>query len=201
MQVDLWQATMAPEVWTDMVEKYRSLQHLEGLPEGPAQVAAIRRAARRWPGSLRESQLVGPDRCARRLRCAQAASNQPPQTRAHWRNRGDDHTAVVLWAELHPMVGDYVAWRQRTSTGPRDAKAFVAFVEHRVPPGRWPTSAEVLCEFTGDKLRARTAYLWLAARAGMRLPDLQRLLFAREGHWETRPGDPVMDTKPRKPRA
>jgi hypothetical protein len=31
----------------------------------------------------------------------------------------------------------------------------------------------------------------LAARAGLDLPGLNHLLFARSGHWDRRPGDPT----------
>jgi hypothetical protein len=43
----------------------------------------------------------------------------------------------------------------------------------------------------GSKLRVRSAYLWLAARAGLDLPGLNELLLARTGHWDRRDDDPV----------
>ena len=42
----------------------------------------------------------------------------------------------------------------------------------------------------GPKLRVRSAYLWLAARAGLDLPSLNALLLARAGHWDRRADDP-----------
>ncbi len=187
-----WQASVPNSQWREMDAKYRALQHLEQLPAGDQQKFAIRTAARRWPGALRESQLVGPQRCEQRRRCAERAGGQEARTRAHWRARGDDFLAVVLWIELHLLLADHVAWRKSLVQQGSDAstQAFLTFVGAR-DPGRWPTSAATLQQTTGPRIRARTAYLWLAKRAEMSLPDLNLLLFARRGHWDHRPGDPV----------
>ena len=62
-QLQWSQRPLTRAVCAAMTEKYLALAALEVLPRGPEQDAALRRAAARWPGCLRESQLVGPTRC------------------------------------------------------------------------------------------------------------------------------------------
>lgn len=172
-----------------MAAKYAALAALEALPPGPEQDAALRSAAGRWPGCLRESQLAGPERCGRRREQALAGLAVPEQPRAEWRDRGA--TPVVLWADLHPLLGDVLAWR-RQHTGRGGAADLLAFFRRAAPEAaeRWPTTPELLEAAAGTQVRARMAYAWLAAQAGMELAALQQELFGRPGHWDTRPGDP-----------
>lgn len=170
-----------------MAAKYDALAALEAMPPGPEQDAAIRAAARSWPGSLRESQLAGPDRCRRRREQARAGLAVPEQPRAEWRERGA--TAVVLWADLHPLLADVLAWRAQ-HRGRGGAADLLAFVRRSGAADRWPATLELLETAAGTQVRPRMAYAWLAAQAGLELARLQLELFGRPGHWDARPGDP-----------
>src|SRR5690606_26350384 len=142
-----------------MVEKYAALAALEALAGGPEQDAALRAAAGRWPGCLRESQLAGPGRCEQRRAQAAEAAAGPELPRAVWRERGA--TAVGRGADLHPLLADLLAWRRQHAGrgGPADLLAFV----RRTAPGRWPDEAALLERVGGPQVRARLAYAWLAA--------------------------------------
>ncbi len=173
-----------------MIAKYEALAALEALAPGPQQDRQIRAAARRWPGSLRESQLAGPQHCARRL-ASLRSYGVDPSPRASWRARG--MAAVPLWSELHALLGDQLRWRASQGQTPRagePARRFLEFVASTGAASRWPSDSGVLCRVAGSRVRSRQAYLWLAARAGLALPAMQRILFARSGHWEQRAGDP-----------
>lgn len=172
-----------------MAAKYAALAALEALAPGPEQDAALRSAAGRWPGSLRESQLAGPERSGRRREQALAGLVGPEQPRADWRDRGA--AAVVLWADLHPLLADVLAWR-RQHTGRGGAADLLVFVRRLGPEaaGRWPVDPALLEAAAGAQVRARMAHAWLAAQAGLPLAALQQELFGRAGHWDARPGDP-----------
>jgi len=167
-----------------MTEKYLALAALEALPRGPEQDAALRRAAARWPGCLRESQLAGPARCQERRIWAEAGSTAGERPRADWLAEGAG--ALPLWADLHLLLGDLRAWRAAGGRG--DAEAFVGRLDAE-RRARWPGPG-LLAAVAGPQVRARQAYLWLAAQAGLSLAALNFVLFARQGHWDARPGDP-----------
>jgi len=168
-----------------MAEKYAALAALVALPSGPAQNAALRAAARRWPGCLREAQLVGPRLCEQRRVQAEQAAGVEARTRAQW--LAGDAAAVPLWADLHLLLADQSRWRLRT-LGAADVTDFVATLDEQAQ-SRWP-GAEMLAEVAGPQVRVRQAYRWLAAQASLPLADLNYLLFARRGPWDARPGDP-----------
>jgi hypothetical protein len=168
-----------------MAEKYAALAALVALPAGPAQNAALRAAARRWPGSLREAQLVGPALCEARRVQAQAAAGSEPRTRAQW--LAGEAAAVMLWADLHLLLGDQSRWRLAT-LGTGDAADFVRALVGEARE-RWPEAA-LLVEVGGPQVRVRQAYRWLAAQASLPLAELNYRLLARRGPWDARPGDP-----------
>jgi hypothetical protein len=167
-----------------MTEKYLALAALEALPRGPEQDAALRRAAARWPGCLRESQLAGPTRCEERRARAAAGSAAAERPRAAW--LVEDDGALPLWADLHLLLADQLAWRAAGGSG--DAAGFVRWLDVG-RRGRWPEPG-LLATVGGPQVRARQAYQWLAAQAGLSLAALNFVLFARQGHWDARPGDP-----------
>lgn len=169
-----------------MAEKYAALARLEALPNGAEQDAAIRAAAERWPGCLRESQLAGPARCRERHAQATVGRERPEQPRAAWRDEGA--AAMVLWADLHPLLADLLQWRRRGGRG--EAAELLAAVRGGPAAARWPDDPALLERVGGARVRPRLAYAWLAAQAGIELPALQRLLFGRAGHWDVRAGDP-----------
>ena len=167
-----------------MAAKYAALAALEALPNGPEQNAALRRAAARWPGCLRESQLAGPARCAERRAHAEAATLAPERPRADW--LAGDAAALPLWADLHALLDDQRTWRARGGAG--DVAAFVGGLGPQAR-ARWPAPG-LLAAVAGPRVRPRQAYLWLAAQAGLSLPALNHALFARSGPWDARPDDP-----------
>jgi len=169
-----------------MTEKYLALAALEALPRGPEQDAAIRGAAARWPGSLRESQLAGPDRCRQRRAWAEAGRIGGERPRSSWVAEGAG--ALPLWADLHRLLRDQLAWRAGGGSG--DAADFVRWLAGEGRE-RWPEPG-LLAAVAGPQVRARQAYQWLAGQAGMSLAALNLVLFARQGHWDARPGDPLV---------
>ena len=107
----------------------------------------------------------------------------------HHRPRGEQVEAAC----------DVPAQRIFTATFTRDAA-----VDHRVDPPAQPKQSPAGVDgdevdvggaqverVVGRGLEVRSAYLWLAARAGLDLPSLNALLFERAGHWDQRPGDPA----------
>jgi len=177
---------VAPATCAAMAEKYVALAALASLPTGPPQNVALRAAARRWPGCLREAQLVGPALCEGRRVQAETAAGSEARTRAQWL-AGEAAAAVALWSDLHLLLGDQSRWRLRT-LGVGDVANFVATLDAEAR-GRWP-EAVMLAEVAGPQVRVRQAYRWLAAQASLPLADLNYLLFARRGPWDARPGDP-----------
>jgi hypothetical protein len=169
-----------------MAAKYEALAALEALPTGDAQDAALRAAAKQWPGCLRESQLTGPSRCSERLAQALAGAAGPERPRASWREEGA--AAVVLWADLHLLLGDLLSWRA-ASGGRGGVPDLVAFAARGTAAERWPADPALLHAIAGAQVRVRLAYAWLAAQAGMGLPALNLHLFGRTGPWDARAGD------------
>jgi len=165
-----------------MAEKYAALAALVALPEGPAQDAALREAARRWPGSLREAQLAGPERCGERRARAEAGACEPERERGLWLA---ELPALPLWADLHRLLADQLRWRGAGGVG-----GVLGFVGQLAGEAalRWPT-AGLLVQVAGPQVRPRQAYRWLAARAGVTLVTLNQALFGRPGPWDRRFGD------------
>lgn len=186
----------------EMRDKYLALERLAALEDEVARRRALRAAARRWPAALREAELVHPDVIRRRMNWANGLPAQLP--RSQWRDMGAQ--AVVLWADLHELLHDQLAARRRLraarasdDTGTSDADdvprgpalTSEPFVDALVDAARarWPDATR-LTALCGEVVRPRQAYLWLAAQAGMTLPELNYALFDRAGHWDRRDGDP-----------
>jgi hypothetical protein len=168
------------------VAKYAALAALAAMSPGEDRASAIRSVARRWPGALREAELVGPMSCAARGEVAGRFALLPAQPRRVWAE-ADEATSVCLWITMHELLADIAS--SRSSGAARDPATFV----DSLPPtarGRWPEGSR-LAALVGPKLRSRSAYLWLAALCGASLPALGWSLFARAGHWDRRPGDPA----------
>lgn len=180
---EFWAQPLAREQLVAMRDKYEAELALASMPaDSPEQREAIRELARRWPGSLREAELIGPQRAEARRAAAAAGCARELESAARWWARGEADRAVLAWAHLHPAIAELLALRRRGGA---------------LRELDWPALAElpVLHE---RKLDVRVAYLWLAARAGLSLPALGLVLFARSGHWDVRPGDPewASDTAP-----
>lgn len=189
---EFWQESLGRQSWREMIDKYEALASAAILAEGPRAQRyreALTELSSRWPGSLREGELVGPVRVEARRQAAEAGHAAPERPRAEW---SDEHArAVVLWAALHGLIRDQLEFRA-SKPEERTSAAFASWVAGRSGSGglaRWPGS-ERIPAIMGPKLRVRGAYLWLAARAGISLPTLNGLLFARAGHWDHRADDP-----------
>jgi len=186
-ELAVWQAAyagrpLARDGCAAMAEKYAALAALVRLPAGPVQDAALRTTARRWPGSLREAQLAGPERCRERRAQAEAGALAPERARAQWLREAP---ALPLWADLHLLLADQLRWRAGGGAG--EAEAFVAGLAGEAR-GRWPAAA-LLVEVAGRQVRARQAYRWLAAQAGVSPVALNYALFGRTGPWDGRSED------------
>jgi hypothetical protein len=189
---EFWQEKPAWDVWSSMLDKYEALARAGRLAEGPRGEdyrTALIELSSRWPGALREGELIGPDRVDARRSAARAGLLDPTRARAGWEEEAAQ--AVICWAELHALIRDQLDFRA-VHAGPSSTEAFVrwlatdATLERAL---RWPRP-ERLEAIVGAKLRVRSAYLWLAARAGLDLPGLNELLLARTGHWDRRDNDP-----------
>lgn len=183
-----WRAPPGRGRWEAMVAKYEVLGRLARLPEAQRK-PSLREAASRWPGSLREAELIGPERVEARAAAAAAGLTEPERERASW--IAEPALAVICWATLHGLLEDQLRFRanQAAARQAGDSEAFSRWILRHDQAGRWP-AAERIPEVVGPKLRVRSAYLWLAARAGLDLPSLNALLLARAGHWDHRPDDP-----------
>ncbi len=185
-----WAQTISPTTLADLAWKYAALERALGLV-GPRQARALRGVAARWPGALREGQLLAPEALAARGAAARRGARGPGRCAAWWREQGMG--GLVLWASLHELLGDQLAWRRSPSA--RRGPSAAAFMTHLARRGqtvraRWPATADELVAIAGPRVRPRQAYLWLAHRVGLSLPELNVMLFERRGHWDHRPGDP-----------
>jgi hypothetical protein len=86
-----------------MAAKYAALLAAVAQPE-PERKLALRAAAQRWPGSLRECQLVDPQLYAARGAAAARGVPSAAEPRAAWRARGEQ--AICLWSDLHDLLRD-----------------------------------------------------------------------------------------------
>lgn len=102
----------------------------------------------------------------------------------------------MLWADLHALLADQLAWRARggalradRSSTPRRG-VLVDFIEalHGRARLRWP-EPERLEELAGARLRPAHAYAWLATRAGLTTAELDAELFGPDGYIARRPED------------
>jgi hypothetical protein len=171
-----------------MAEKYRALEALGDSTARPGtdRQTALRACSSRWPASLREAELVAPERIAVRRRASATGARAPVEARQAWRARGEH--AIVLWATAHELIRDVRAL-ERPSGGRRRVGPLAARYARWRPPAA--LGVDALPELVGDRPSSRTAYLWLAFTSGFSLAGLFRVLFARSGHWDRRPGDPL----------
>lgn len=190
-----WREPVALSTCKRMSDKYAALM---GLGSDPGR-EQLRRVAASWPGALREVELVSPDEIAQRRAASEAALSKPARARQIWREAGDG--GIVLWAALHEGLRALLALRRRHAAERGPGLSYAMFVD-RVgdlegwPHAQWPPASEMRSSLadpsTGQAsfARARSVYLGLAWRSGLTLAELNRELFARAGHWDTRPDDP-----------
>jgi hypothetical protein len=187
-----WQESPGLPAWSAMHAKYEALVRAAQLAAGPRgddYRAALTELSSRWPGGLREGELIGPEHVERRRAAARAGMLDPSRARADWPDA--DAQAVICWAELHALIQDQLDFRRALGSG-GSSEAFAAWIATEATPermARWPGPGRI-AGLVGPTLRVRSAYLWLAARIGLDLPTLNELLLARAGHWDRRDGDP-----------
>jgi hypothetical protein len=187
-----WQESPGLPAWSAMHAKYEALVRAAQLAAGPRgddYRAALTELSSRWPGGLREGELIGPEHVERRRAAARAGMLDPSRARADWPDA--DAQAVICWAELHALIRDELDFRE-ARTGSSSSEAFAAWIttgDAGDRAARWPRP-ERIAAIVGPRLRVRSAYLWLAARSGLDLPSLNELLLARSGHWDRRNEDP-----------
>jgi hypothetical protein len=188
---EFWQDSPGSQAWASMLGKYEALAHAARLAGGPrddAYRATLTELSSRWPGALREGELIGPRHVEARRAAAEAGTHDPDRARGEW--LAGDAVAVICWAELHALIRDQLEFRR--TVGPRgSSEAFAEWLAARgvERTARWPRP-ERIATVVGPKLRVRNAYLWLAARVGLDLPALNEVLLARAGHWDRRHDDP-----------
>lgn len=183
---------MNPEDWREVFDKYEALASCARMAEGERgddYKHSLRALSRRWPGALREGELIGPQRVAARRESALAGLGVAARSRASWTQT--PARAGLCWAELHQLIADLLTFRRTlTREGqPSRWERYAAWLASTPGSARWP--AALLSEAgLGAKLEVRSAYLCLAARTGLELPQLNALLFARSGRWDRRAEDP-----------
>lgn len=150
----------APVVCPDLAAKYEGLLALIDEPAGARRDARARELALRWPGALREAQWVPRSILSAR---ASAAANIGTCPRGVWAAAGQ--AALVLWADLHPLLADLRAMRPAEDPWRGFARLDA---EAR---GRWPsappTDPEQARRWSEVRIDARLPRAWLAAVAGL----------------------------------
>ncbi len=106
-------AGVPPGRFASMAAKYGALLDALLQPE-PLRSRLLGRIARRHTGALREAQLVPPVVLLRRYRQAEIAARHPARSRAA--HLSAPTAAVVLWHDLHELLGAQLAARRRRRT-------------------------------------------------------------------------------------
>lgn len=174
MQEGFWNAVFSATDAGAMAEKYAWLRLAVLDADGAASTSALREAARRWPGCLRECQRVAPERYRAREQWARQGAMTHERARAAWLAEG--HAAVCLWSELHRLVADVLAWRAGQGArargtghpvGRADPAELLRDLTLRDPERRaaWP-EAEVLRGLGPGIVGSALAEACLAHRAG-----------------------------------
>jgi hypothetical protein len=169
MPESYWNAVFTAQEAGSMAEKYAWLLAAEAALGGPSSSffgsePALREAARRWPGSLREHQRVAPERYRARERWARHGAESPERARAAWHREG--RAAVCLWSELHRLTADVLAWRAAWGRGGGVAD-FLRDLTRRDPERRaaWPELG-VVRAWGSPRVGPGLAEACLAVRAG-----------------------------------
>lgn len=163
-----------------MHAKYEAILRALAQCDATVRDRALRPAAERWPGSLREAQLVAPPSYRRRHAMTAPSLAAVERPRSWWAEQGA--ASVVLWSDLHRMLKDQRDWRAQALAGRSSrvlvdpARTFVASL-HPEARERW-LGAETRPPGTAV-VDARWARRILASRAGISPVALEHHL--REG--------------------
>ena len=104
-----WAEPFDPVACADAADRYAVLAELVRWPDGPLRTRGLRDAASRWPGSLRECQIVVPSIFVARGARARLGARSPAVSRARWRAEG--WAAVPLWHDLSGFYRDVARLR------------------------------------------------------------------------------------------
>jgi hypothetical protein len=162
-----WAEPFDPAACADVADKYAVLGELVRWPDGALRTRGLRDAASRWPGSLRECQIVVPAIYVGRGARARLGARSPALPRGRWRAEG--FAAIPLWHDLAGFYRDLVRLRglplgegltrlpgDRRTCWPEDVR-------------EWPAEGR-------DRPSARWMESWLAAIAGLEPVELAALL-------------------------
>ena len=176
-----WQLLLRAD--RDRVAKYDALIELAEDVDERSQKEKMRYIAQRWPGALREAELVAPERVlARRALCAQVPVGQE---RGSWRAG----VGCLLACELNAFLVDYLQMRKSSRIRASSWDLGSALDSLSLPRRElWPPSS--VPGLASHPPGTRLAYLGLAWTSGLSLPLLNRLIFEREWHWDRREDDP-----------
>lgn len=184
MHEGFWNAVFTAREASAMAEKYAWLRREVLEAKGPASPVALREAARRWPGCLRECQRVAPERYRAREQWAREGAATGDRARAAWLAEG--RAAVCLWSELHGLVADVLAWRagqgeRARAVGRAGPAELLRDLTRRDPERRaaWP-EVEVLRSLGLGTVGSALAEACLAHRAGWDRPRLRACLLGLE---------------------
>ena len=162
-----WAEPFDPSACADVADKYAVLGELVRWPEGALRTRGLRDAASRWPGSLRECQIVVPAIYVGRGARARLGARSPALSRGRWRAEG--FAAIPLWHDLAGFYRDLVRLRglplgEGLTRLPGDRRAC------------WPEDVRGWQEDGRDRPSARWMESWLAAIAGLEPVELALLL-------------------------
>lgn len=190
---NFWEAPHAPDLCGWMSAKYAALVELESMAEGPSQKRALRDVSTRWPGALREAELVAPARIRERLAASREMERSGAMSRDAWRGQGKG--ALVFFAKLHRALADQRAFRSAQARGaPRDYAAMWSWLSAEAK-ARWIAPVQ-MDAIAGGRVSTRQAYLWIAWQSGLSMAELGHVLFERQGHWDERTQDPQWARSP-----
>lgn len=176
----VWNTVFSAQEANSMAHKYAWLRRAVLETRAPHSHEALREAARRWPGSLRECQRVHPQRYRARERWAREGAETSDRAYTAWHAEGK--AAVCLWSELHRLTAEVLAWRASAPTEREDPVAFLRDLTRRDPEraAAWP-AREVLIALCPRGLGTKVAEASLAHRAGWTPLELRACLLDLEG--------------------
>ena len=173
-----WAEPFDPAACADAADRYAVLGELVRWPEGPLRTRGLRDAAMRWPGSLRECQIVVPSIFVARGARARLGARSPALSRARWRAEG--WGAVPLWHDLSGFYRDLTRLRGREL-----AEGLAGLPAER--RACWPEDVGAWPIDRRDRPSARLVDSWLAALCGLEPVELAAILRGPASADEPRP--------------
>jgi hypothetical protein len=185
-----WQLPLTPSLARSAAEKYRALGAIAHARDQESRRSLMRTISKRWPGALREAELLHPDLVAERGRRSESMTGGAGDPLSFGAAAAKGEAGWLLWSELHARLRDLAHCRSESGGALADwqYRDWVAGM-HGESAQRWPR-ADLETGLEGVARGVRLAYLSLAWCCGLSLPSLNALLVGRSGHWDRRAGDP-----------